>query len=415
MKYHYVAFLFACPVVSALEEETRKKYDNLRRRLVVPEKEEGPFDKEEVGPDEHGSHRKLGAIHMFVESNFLVRNDFGLTTTNLVGGFSPEDNGILDAFTKIGADVVDSLSYVKYIPDQDSIVSFVDTFCTTNCGTISSRSRCQRLTTTFEIGVHPYHPMATTAREEVEQRLEDAITGGQLRSNLQQYSTLIYNIQDSTQCSPVEEFPSNPIRRPPGEETGHQQATDSDLGIRFNKMPMISRRTESSMPDDFFPMTSTDYYPMSLTDAEVIRNSTRAVSVFHPDDCPECTISPQELIEASKVTITHPSSDPNSPFWDELWEVILVQLHRIDSHPVEELMELPDIWYEFNIHQVAEAVHDEFPGLHHTNHLQKLFGPGMSFQSTEDWVISKSTVHSINLSHIRSLLPQPQTLRHRRT
>ena len=72
----------------------------------------------------------------------------------------------------------------------------------------------------------------------------------------------------------------------------------------------------------------------------------------------------------------YPPPNPDKlEFWDQFEEVVNVQVLRknkkdnatIDD-PLYEIMpnsSIPVIWKGYDIHKVAKAVHDEFPGIHH--------------------------------------------------
>ena len=324
-------------------------------------------------------HRKL--VTMQVTSSFMVRNDFDLTAGDLSGGLSPQGTGILNAFNGITAKMMVSMPHVEYVRNSASVISIADSPCPTNCREVDKNfSKCQKISTMIEIEVDEgYASSPETAQEEVSDVLSNLIQTGQLRPYLRQTTLEIYNIQDSTQCIIPGIPPNRPIRRPEGVDVGHQEDLDNDLGLRFNKMPLMEDVDQRNIVDGYFPFGPDDYYPMSFSDATIVRELTKSVSVIHPKDCTLCKVaglSPEELIGASKVKITYPSSDPTSTYWDELWEVIVVQLHRLDGKSVEDLMKLPEIWSNYDMNHVAEAVHDEFPGIHHSSHIQRLFGPG---------------------------------------
>jgi len=142
----------------------------------------------------------------------------------------------------------------------------------------------------------------------------------------------------------------------------------TDLGVRFSKIPVAN-----FLPNGYqLPMTS-QQYPLSAFDANWLRQ-TGAISVFRFEDCFECDISPQQLIQASNVPVLHPNSDPNSVFWDDLEVVVEAQLSRRNNVSASALLTLPNIWSSYSIHDVAEAVHDEFPGSIHIELIKDLFG-----------------------------------------
>ena len=324
-------------------------------------------------------HRNL--MTMEVTSSFTVRNDFELTASDLSGGLGPEGIGILRAYNEITSNMMDTMSNVRFVPNSASMVSIVDSPCPTNCRALDeTSSRCQKISTKIQIDVDDDNPLPAATQQQVSVALRNLIHTGQFRPYLRRTALEIYNIQDNTQCNTFPGIqPNRPIRRPAGVEVGRQEALDDDLGLRFNKMPLMDGIKPNNLVSGFFPFGPGRYFPMEFEDAIILRRLTTSVSVIHPDDCDLCSISglsPEELIAASKVEITYPSSDPTSPFWDELWEVIVVQLHRLDDKPVEDMMQLPTIWPNYDMEAVAEAVHDEFPGIHHSSHIQRLFGPG---------------------------------------
>mmetsp|Transcript_6259 Transcript_6259/g.9014 ORF Transcript_6259/g.9014 Transcript_6259/m.9014 type:complete len:200 (-) Transcript_6259:436-1035(-) len=139
--------------------------------------------------------------------------------------------------------------------------------------------------------------------------------------------------------------------------------------MRFSKIPIAN-----AVPFGYrLPMTQ-QQYPLSDFDASWLRQ-TGAISVFRSEDCFECgDITPQDLILASRVPILHPNSDPNNPFWEDLRVVVQAQLSRQNNVPPETLLKVPNIWSAYSIHDVAEAVHDEFPGSVHIELIKELFG-----------------------------------------
>ena len=129
------------------------------------------------------------------------------------------------------------------------------------------------------------------------------------------------------------------------------------INIRFDKITYVDGIPPPG--DNPRPMTARDY-PITLPTADFLRQ-TEAVSVIQQDDCGECDIPTRDLIRAIGGLPTHPPRTPNrsDPYWDDLYEVIEVQQGRLDDADPTLYMPLPKIWEDFDIHQVAEAVHDE--------------------------------------------------------
>lgn len=141
---------------------------------------------------------------------------------------------------------------------------------------------------------------------------------------------------------------------------------DLDLGIRFNK---VGANSSMGLAE----------YPLSMPTAQWLRASTTAISVIHPDDCQECPPDSsffEDLVRSIGGEPTHPSRDEHSPYWQELREVVQVQLQRRNNIDPNKLLQMPNIWKDYDIHQVAKAVHNEFPGTHHIALMQDLLAQG---------------------------------------
>merc|ERR1719326_933997 len=109
---------------------------------------------------------------------------------------------------------------------------------------------------------------------------------------------------------------------------------------------------------------------MKMTQA--LRDATDAVSVIHQLDCVTC-LDIAEIVKAiPDGPPIHPSNDTNSPFWSEFREIVKRQIDRKNDVDPSTFMPLPKIWSDYDIHQVAEAVHDEFPGVHHSTLIAQL-------------------------------------------
>lgn len=168
----------------------------------------------------------------------------------------------------------------------------------------------------------------------------------------------------------------------------------SDLDCRFNK---INLRPDSTVPADFdfLPMLPADY-PISGDKAGFLANSTFCPSVVQADDY-ECHGHDIGEIIANisdgAGSPPYPSSDSTPPlywntsFWTQLEDVIDHQIQRMsnESAPCSDtkhLNKLPSWWQDFSIKDCADAVHDEFPGIHHIELIKKLLGEGMQTDSS---------------------------------
>jgi hypothetical protein len=176
-----------------------------------------------------------------------------------------------------------------------------------------------------------------------------------------------------------------------------------DLGIRFNKVG-----------DEAADLGIYDY-PLEMATAKWLRSSTSAVSIVHPDDCMECPSDDEfftELIESIGGEPTHPTMDPKSPYWQELREVVAVQLRRRNNIVPNAVLPMPNIWDGFDIHEVADAVHDEFPGVHHIALIKEFLSQGATVNRTmvpspckNDFVRGVVMLSDINGFAIRTVAP----------
>ena len=145
-----------------------------------------------------------------------------------------------------------------------------------------------------------------------------------------------------------------------------------DLGIRFNKISFVDGIAPPEAAD-VLPLGPEDY-PIPLGTAKWLRE-VQAISVTQPSDCDECDIPLSDLIDAIGGYPSHPSST-NMDYWEELWEVVQVQEMRLNNVAASNLLKLPVIWSDYDVHDVAEAVHDEWPGSHHVELIKYLLGQG---------------------------------------
>ena len=146
-------------------------------------------------------------------------------------------------------------------------------------------------------------------------------------------------------CDPNDFLPADP--NPP--------SIGNDLNIRFNKIPYINDVVPPNPPA--LPLGPSDY-PLSKETADWLRQ-TDCWTIIRDEECLECDITTEEFMAAVGGPPSHPTDNPDDPFWDELLEVINVQVSRVNNVDVTTVMPIPQIWSGFSIAEVAEAVHDE--------------------------------------------------------
>jgi hypothetical protein len=143
----------------------------------------------------------------------------------------------------------------------------------------------------------------------------------------------------------------------------------TDLDIRFNKVVLSVRLGYAE-------------YPVNETTATLLRNSNGA-SVLR-EDCFECSpkVSFRSLIDSIGGLPTHPSRNSDSPYWERLREVVTVQQQRARNVDPHLIMPLPQAWENYTIQDVAAAVHDELPGIHHVTLIKQLMAEGVKYDRT---------------------------------
>eukprot|EP00957_Ditylum_brightwellii_P123817 9438401-Ditylum_brightwellii.AAC.1 len=89
-----------------------------------------------------------------------------------------------------------------------------------------------------------------------------------------------------------------------------------------------------------------------------------------------------DLIDVAGGLPTQPSSDETSDFWNSLRKVIEMRRKRLTSKArfsLQSEFQLPKRWKHMTVDEVAEAVHDEYPGFHQSDFLGDLingeYGP----------------------------------------
>lgn len=142
-------------------------------------------------------------------------------------------------------------------------------------------------------------------------------------------------------------------------------AQSDDLDVRFNKVEMVY-----DVPDTDLPLTSA-HYPINAQTFRWLRYSN-AYSVTFPGACVECDWNSEELMASIGGAPTHPSSDETDPFWAELRHVVRMQHLRRQGVAPNTIMPLPDLWMDMDINQVADAVHNEYPGIAHVALLEQM-------------------------------------------
>jgi hypothetical protein len=104
-------------------------------------------------------------------------------------------------------------------------------------------------------------------------------------------------------------------------------------------------------------------------------------SLVMPDDYEVKEVCIEHYIDAVGGYPVFPERDPNSPFWEELQEVVNARKMRIQGR-IPSFFVLPDTWKGYTADQVADAVHNEYPGFNHIFLIESLFAEGLEIDHT---------------------------------
>jgi len=179
-----------------------------------------------------------------------------------------------------------------------------------------------------------------------------------------------------------------------------------DMGCRFNKFTMYP---EYEGPD--FELKAPDY-PLSDEMAHTLSYESNAYSVVTKNDFRMEGHDVEHYIAAAGGYPPRPSPDPDAPYWPELKEVTQRQLDRRDGKlPPVSILNPPKLWKSFNVTEVAEAVHDEYPGTHQGNMINsmivseeglKLDYDILPFRCREDFIGTEVRLAALNTWSIMS-------------
>ena len=135
----------------------------------------------------------------------------------------------------------------------------------------------------------------------------------------------------------------------------------NDLGVRFNKV-IFPNDIQPPGADAILPLTA-NAFPICSNTTNVLRQST-CWSVIQESNCFRCDIPFSDLITSIGGLPKHPvRNDSNNDYWKELRDVILARNERLNNGSTEGLLgRVPALWSDYTLEDIAEAVHNEYPG-----------------------------------------------------
>jgi membrane-associated phospholipid phosphatase len=152
------------------------------------------------------------------------------------------------------------------------------------------------------------------------------------------------------------------------------------LNIRFNKFPFADA---TGPPEGILPLGQSDY-PMTFDTASILQETTLAHSIMKEGDYECRNDNVYEWIETLGGWPNYPSSNSSNPYWQELREVVELQAIRLENEdtPASEIMPLPQLWSNYTLRNVTDAVHLPILGTHHLALLVEFNKAGLEIDET---------------------------------
>ena len=162
-------------------------------------------------------------------------------------------------------------------------------------------------------------------------------------------------------------------------EITQEPIDDVLVNFRFNKFSCMDG-IDSSRHDGLTPLDAASF-PIAGEITQMLQRDTNAISVVDSTEDHGIKRSIDELVDLVGGPPLHPSAGKGK-YWVYLEEVISARMLDKEAPASEVLaskLPLPDRWENYTVHEVAKAVHDEYPGLHQANFLEDLlagkYGP----------------------------------------
>jgi len=198
------------------------------------------------------------------------------------------------------------------------------------------------------------------------------------------------------------------------------------LGVRFNKFKFFHDDGTEFIPD-FMPLRASDYPLRDPVIAAMLKNQSNAVSVLCDGDLalpPNHRVKVYRCIDAIGGLPTMPRNTSNldhtdkddDAFWTDFRRVTELQMGRRSNMNPATILRTPALWKNtrIDIHDVAEAVHDEYPGQLQQELIQWLWSQGsdlkldtniIPFRSNYDFVGLQVAMADLNTWAIGAVSP----------
>jgi len=170
---------------------------------------------------------------------------------------------------------------------------------------------------------------------------------------------------------------------------GPPTAAPPAVDVRFNKFNL----TDASY-SDLLPLGS-NRYPISNHNrvTTMLKLKTNAASVVNHKTDNEVSYNVSDLIASIGGLPDHPSSNLNAPYWKKLNQVIDMRVrcinkrNKLAKNHVTDVMQLPLRWANYTMNDLAESVHDEYPGLHQSEFIADLTAGKYGYVEYDDDIV----------------------------
>ena len=146
--------------------------------------------------------------------------------------------------------------------------------------------------------------------------------------------------------TPVLQFPTSVVNQP------------GDLNIRYSRINFVN----ASLKAVYLPLRKNSY-PIQGNIANVLKTLTTAASPILLNDPQLRGFDIQSYYNSIGSYPTYPTKNAKGAFWDEFRTVVEYQIARRNNAPTSKFFTLPNVYNNFSLPQLAQAVNNDLPGV----------------------------------------------------
>ncbi|KAL3940470.1 MAG: hypothetical protein SGARI_000952 [Bacillariaceae sp.] len=152
-------------------------------------------------------------------------------------------------------------------------------------------------------------------------------------------------------------------------------------------------------------------YPPHGEKSKILRRETMASSVMATGD-PQLHGATADMYGSKLEAPVFPGSNADNKYWHELREVVEVQKARRSKAEPNSVNRWPDLWQGYDLEEIAQLVHDEYPASLQQSMLYGLFKEGVKlnydiipFRSVVDFVATEVRMAKLNTWVVDTIAP----------